>query len=33
MFDAKKVKNEIVEWIRDWFEQNGKDCKIGRAHV
>ena len=25
-FDAKKVKNEIVEWIRDWFEQNGKDC-------
>lgn len=26
MFDAKKVKNEIVEWIRDWFEQNGKDC-------
>lgn len=27
MFDAKKVKNEIVEWIRDWFEQNGKNCK------
>lgn len=26
MFDVKKVKNEIVEWIRDWFEQNGKDC-------
>ena len=26
MFNAKKVKNEIVEWIRDWFEQNGKDC-------
>lgn len=26
MFDAKKVKNEIVEWIRDWFEENGKDC-------
>ena len=26
MFDAKKVKNEIVEWIRDWFDQNGKDC-------
>ena len=26
MFDAKKVKYEIVEWIRDWFEQNGKDC-------
>ena len=26
MFDAKKVKNEIVEWIRDWFKENGKDC-------
>lgn len=26
MFDAKKIKNEIVEWIRNWFEQNGKDC-------
>ena len=26
MFDAKKVKNEIVERIRNWFEQNGKDC-------
>lgn len=26
MFDAKKVKNEIVEWIKNWFEQNGKDC-------
>jgi NAD+ synthase len=26
MFYAKKVKNEIVEWIREWFEQNGKGC-------
>lgn len=26
MFDAKKIKNEIVEWIRNWFEENGKDC-------
>lgn len=26
MFDAKKVKNEIVKWIRNWFEENGKDC-------
>lgn len=25
-FDAKKVKNEIVKWIADWFEKNGKDC-------
>ena len=26
MFDAKKVTAEIVQWIRDWFEINGKDC-------
>lgn len=26
-FDALKVKNEIVEWIREFFEKNGKDCK------
>lgn len=27
MFDAKKVKNDIVTWIQDWFEENGKGCK------
>lgn len=26
MFDAMKVKNECVQWIRDFFEENGKDC-------
>jgi NAD+ synthase len=26
MFDAKIVKNEVVQWIRDWFGKNGKDC-------
>ena len=26
MFDAMKVKNDCVEWIRDFFEKNGKDC-------
>jgi len=26
MFDAVKVKNQCVEWIRDFFEKNGKDC-------
>ncbi len=26
MFDAKKVKNQCVEWIRDFFETNGKGC-------
>ena len=25
-FDAKKVKNLAVQWIRDWFEQNGPGC-------
>lgn len=25
-FDAKKVKDKCVKWIRDWFEENGKDC-------
>lgn len=26
MFDAKKIKDECVEWIRDFFDKNGKDC-------
>ena len=26
MFDAMKVKNDCVEWIRDWFEHNGPGC-------
>jgi NAD+ synthase len=26
MFNAAKVKNEIIEWLRDYFEDNGKDC-------
>ena len=26
MFDAVKIKNECVEWIRDFFENNGKGC-------
>ena len=25
-FDAAKVKNACVEWIREWFEYNGKNC-------
>ena len=25
-FDAIKVKNQIVEWIRNWFEENGRGC-------
>ena len=26
MFDALKVKNECVQWIKEWFEKNGKNC-------
>ena len=26
MFNAKKVKDDIVQWIRDWFEENGPEC-------
>lgn len=25
-FDAKKVKDECVEWIREFFKNNGPDC-------
>lgn len=28
MFDAKKVKNEIVEWLREWEENNGEGCNF-----
>ena len=24
--DAKKAKDGAVQWIRDWFEENGKGC-------
>ena len=26
MPDMRKIKDECVKWIRDFFEQNGKDC-------
>lgn len=25
-FDAIKVKGDIIQWIRDWFELNGQGC-------
>lgn len=25
-FDAVKVKNDVVQWIRDWFAKNGPEC-------
>ena len=27
MFDAKKVKDQCVAWIRKFFQENGPDCK------
>ncbi len=26
MFDAIKIKNDCVEWIKDFFKENGNDC-------
>lgn len=26
MFNARKVKDDLVHWIRDWFNENGPDC-------
>ena len=26
MFNARKVKDDLVQWIRDWFEENGPGC-------
>ncbi len=26
MFDAVKAKSKCVDWIRDWFKQNGDGC-------
>lgn len=28
MFDAVKVKNDCIQWIRDWFAINGPDCNV-----
>ena len=25
-FDAKKTKDDLVQWLRDWFEVNGDGC-------
>ena len=26
MFNAQKVKNECIQWIKDFFEENGRGC-------
>ena len=25
-FDAKKVKKELLIWLKNWFKQNGENC-------
>ena len=25
-FDVKKTTKDLIQWIRDWFEENGKGC-------
>ena len=25
-FDVKKVKEDLVKWVRDWFNENGNGC-------
>ena len=27
MFNAKQVKDELIKWIQNWFEENGPNCK------
>ena len=26
MFEEKKVTKELLEWLKNWFMENGKDC-------
>ena len=26
MFDVKKTTEDLIQWIKDWFEENGKGC-------
>ena len=26
-FDVKSVTEDLILWIRDWFDKNGKNCK------
>lgn len=27
MFNAEEQKNNVIQWIKDWFDKNGKDCE------
>lgn len=26
MFNVKETTEKLIQWIKDWFEENGKDC-------
>jgi len=26
VFNAKEAKDQVVQWIKDWFAQNGPGC-------
>ena len=26
MFNVEKTTNDLIQWIKDWFEENGKGC-------
>ncbi|MCL2013960.1 MAG: NAD(+) synthase, partial [Oscillospiraceae bacterium] len=26
MFDAERIKNDIIDWIKTYFDENGKNC-------
>ncbi|MEE0740959.1 MAG: NAD(+) synthase [Emergencia sp.] len=26
-FDVKKTKEDLIKWVQDFFEENGRDCK------
>lgn len=28
VFDVRETKDRVVQWIRDWFEENGKGCNM-----
>ena len=31
-FDAEKTRDNLVAWIRNWFDKNGKDKRKERAN-
>lgn len=27
-FNAAQQTENLIKWIKDWFDKNGKDCKV-----